>query len=90
MQQYYGTVYPAACTSRPQRLQHRQSPGCTVWCYLVPVRIEVLLATTGVWEATYGGMGGMCSNVYSAPRYVLRMYLGKGTYVRSLYGGHFN
>jgi len=39
------------------------------------------------------GMGGMC-NVYSAPRYVLRMYLGKGTYVptyvRSLYGGHFN
>jgi hypothetical protein len=27
------------------------------------------------------GMGAMCSNVYSAPRYVLRMYLGKGTYV---------
>jgi hypothetical protein len=28
-----------------------------VRCYLVLVRIEVLLTTTGVWVATYGGWG---------------------------------
>jgi hypothetical protein len=38
-----------------------------VWCYLVLVRIEVLLATTGVWVATYGGWGAcvMCTVLHA-------------------------